>query len=225
MSMLIFYYYSGETSSNLLYGQSPEKLHPMYLKIENSSITPILGNPNANITVVEFGDYQCVHCADFNKNQKDSLIDNYTKSGIAKFLFKDFTVNDGQYGMSTLAARASYCAGDQGKYWQYHDTVFRNFDNRPDGKIQRSDLDNYAKQLGALDFVKFKNCLDSNKYLDKVNENNHLARQLNIIGTPTFLVYPSTELSLGTIVTGVNNHTQLEGIDLAKLVNGETSNE
>ena len=54
-----------------------------------------LGNEQANITIVEFADYQCPFCAQFNKETKDSIIDNFVDTGKAKFLYKDFIVNDG----------------------------------------------------------------------------------------------------------------------------------
>jgi protein-disulfide isomerase len=201
---------------NNLQAQSNDNIVAMIASLENNSIIPALGNPDANITVIEFGDYQCIHCANFNKNHKDLLTSNYNQTGIAKFLYKDFPINDQNDGMSTLAARASYCAAEQDKYWAYHDEIFRNYDDRQDGKIQRIDLDNYAKQVDIADINQFTNCLDSNKYLDIVDENNELAQQLNITGTPTFVVYSKDETQL-TVVKGVDNHTQLEGTQLIRL--------
>src|SRR5687767_8423745 len=68
-----------------------------------------LGNEQANITIVEFADYQCPFCAQFNKETKDSIIENFVNTGKAKFLYKDLIVNDGSDKASTLAAAASYC--------------------------------------------------------------------------------------------------------------------
>ncbi|MDN5866709.1 MAG: DsbA family protein [Candidatus Nitrosocosmicus sp.] len=202
---------------NNLHAQSNDDVLEIITQLENNSMTPTLGNPNANITVIEFGDYQCIHCANFNKDQKDLLLSNYNQTGIAKFLFKDFPINDQNNGMSTLAARATYCAAEQDKYWEYHDEIFRNHDNRQDGKIQRNDLDNYAKQVSIADIEQFRNCLESNKYSDIVVENNRLAQQLNITSTPTFVVYSKNDTQL-TVVKGVDNHTQLEGARLMELV-------
>lgn len=77
-------------------------------------LVPLLGNPVANVTVIELGDNQCEHCSEFNRFQKDLLVNNYTDSGKARFAFKDFTVNDREGNEnSTLAADASYCAAEQ----------------------------------------------------------------------------------------------------------------
>lgn len=172
---------------------------------------PILGNPEANITVVEFGDYQCEHCKNFNIFQKDLLINNYTDTGDAKFIFRDFPVNDrnGQ-NLSSLAAEASYCAAEQDKYWQYHDSLFRSdYKN-----IDRSILIAHAKDVKISDVNQFENCLDSKKYNSKVDENKLLANQLNLYGTPTFVIYSSSFPEHLKIVVGIQNHTQLEGKNL-----------
>lgn len=202
---------------NDLQAQLNDDVSKVIPSLENNTITPVLGNPEANITVIEFGDYQCIHCANFNKNQKDLLINNYNQTGMAKFIFKDFPINDRNDGMSTLAARASYCAAEQDKYWEYHDEMFRNYDNRQDGKIQRMDLDNYANQVGVENIDQFKNCLDSNKYSDIVDKNARLSMQLNMTSTPTFVVYPEDQTQLA-VVKGVDNHTQLEGTKLLELI-------
>ena len=92
----------------------------------NKLFTPVsvnasaLGDEQAKITIVEFADYQCPFCAKFHKETKDSLIQNFVDTGKVKFLFKDLIVNDRPYdNASTLAASASYCAAEQGKYWEY----------------------------------------------------------------------------------------------------------
>jgi protein-disulfide isomerase len=88
---------------------------------------PALGSSKAKVTMVEFGDYQCHFCARFQRDTKDSILQNFVNTGQVRFLFKDFTVNDKPGDKSsTLAAEASYCAADQGKYWQYHDEIYKN---------------------------------------------------------------------------------------------------
>ena len=86
-----------------------------------------LGTKNANITLVEFGDYQCQDCAKFHNETLTQIIRDYVDTGVIKYVFKDFIINDRIYeNASTLAARASYCGADQGKYWQYHDELYNN---------------------------------------------------------------------------------------------------
>jgi protein-disulfide isomerase len=154
--------------------------------IQNASA---LGSDTANITIVEFGDYKCQYCARFHRETKSQLIDNFVDTGQVKFMFKDFVVNDKPLDkQSTLAARASYCAADQGKYWQYHDEVYDNSKGEDVGWVTKEILNQFAQNVQVPDLMKFSECVDSQKYNDVVAQNNELARSLGVSATPTFLV-------------------------------------
>ena len=72
-----------------------------------------LGSDAGQITLIEFGDYQCQECAKFHKETRSQIINNYVDTGRIKYLFKDYVTNDQPLDkVSTLAARASYCAAD-----------------------------------------------------------------------------------------------------------------
>ena len=79
----------------------------------------ILGNPDAKITIVEFGDYQCTFCYKFHDETMKKINQEYIKTENVNFVYKDFPLNGAQ---SILASEASYCAQKQNKFWQYHDT-------------------------------------------------------------------------------------------------------
>ncbi len=86
-----------------------------------SENVPVLASKggSSNVTMVEFGDYQCQYCARFHNETKDQILSNFVDTGQLRFVFKDFVINDlPSDRASTLAAEASYCAADQGKYWQ-----------------------------------------------------------------------------------------------------------
>ena len=154
--------------------------------VQNASA---LGSDKANITIVEFGDYKCQYCARFHRETKSQLIDNFVDTGQVKFMFKDFVVNDRPLDkQSTLAARASYCAADQGKYWQYHDEVYDNSKGEEVGWVTKEILNQFAQNVQVSDLMKFSECVDSQKYNDVVAQNNELARSLGVSATPTFLV-------------------------------------
>jgi len=154
--------------------------------VQNASA---LGSNTANITIVEFGDYKCQYCARFHRETKGQLIDNFVDTGQVKFMFKDFVVNDRPLDkQSTLAARASYCAADQGKYWQYHDEVYDNSKGEDVGWVTKEILNQFAQNVQVPDLMKFSECVDSQKYNDVVAQNNELARSLGVSATPTFLI-------------------------------------
>ena len=154
--------------------------------IQNASA---LGSDTANITIVEFGDYKCQYCARFHRETKSQLIDNFVDTGQVKFMFKDFVVNDRPSDkQSTLAARASYCAAEQGKYWQYHDELYDNSKGEDVGWVTKEILNQFAQKVQLPDLMKFSECVDSQKYNDVVAQNNGLARSLGVSATPTFLI-------------------------------------
>jgi protein-disulfide isomerase len=159
-----------------------------------------LGEKDAKITLVEFADYQCQSCAQFYYGTSGQIINDYVNTGRIKFLFKDFTINDKQNGnMSTLAARASYCGADQGKYWQYHDQLYDNSKAENTGWITNESLNQFAKNINVTDPSLFSECLDSQKYNDIVTENNQLAQAIGIKSTPTFILVRDGKEPLGIV--------------------------
>ena len=168
-----------------------ELLNPTY------SSASALGSSNAKVTMIEFGDYQCQYCKRFHSETKDSIIKNFVNTGQVRFLFKDFTINDKpEDKASTLAADASYCAADQGKYWQYYDEVYKNSKGENIKWINTDMLKQFAKNVNVSDIQKFSDCLQSHKHEDIVNKNNNLANSIGLQATPTFLLLSTTDNTL-----------------------------
>lgn len=151
--------------------------------IQNGS--PILGNPSAPITILEWGDYQCTFCYRFHDTTLNTLQENYIQKGKVNLVFKDFPLNGPD---SVLAAEASYCANDQGKYWEYHDELYKNWGGERTGWITDWSLNAFASTVG-LDLDKFNQCLDEHKYKNKVNALYQEGKDLGIDATPSFLVF------------------------------------
>ncbi|MAH07713.1 hypothetical protein CMI38_05705 [Candidatus Pacearchaeota archaeon] len=166
-------------------------------KTENIKITlddsdPVLGDKNADITVVEFSDFQCPFCqraadgavAEFKQS-------DYFKNGDVNFVFKhlplDNTCNSGMsrqlHPNACKSAEASICAQKQGKFWEYHDVLFAN-----QGALDVSSLKSYASQIG-LDTSKFNSCLDKGDSLGKITNDLKQATDAGGSGTPYFVVY------------------------------------
>lgn len=89
---------------------------------------PPLGNKNARVTMIEFSDYQCPFCGRHFTQAEPQLIKEYIDTGKVVFYYRDFPLSQIHPG-AQKAAEAARCAGDQGKYWQYHDLVFTNQQN------------------------------------------------------------------------------------------------
>ena len=156
--------------------------------IENGS--PFLGNPDAPITILEWGDYQCTFCYKFHQNTLKIIDEDYIKTGKVKMVFKDFPLNGPD---SKLAAEASYCAQDQQKYWQYHDELYRNWGGERTGWITREALSEFAQTVN-LDIEKFNECLDDNKHESRVNSLYEFGNNIGVDATPSFLVFNDQEI-------------------------------
>lgn len=144
------------------------------------------GDENARITIIEFGDFQCPACQHFALQVKPQLELQYIEPGKAKFVYYDWPIV-GAHPNAFLAARASRCAADQGKYWEYHDNLYRNQSRWALLTNPIETFVGYAATLG-LDADAFETCVDSDRHAVLVTANMELGNQLRVSGTPTILV-------------------------------------
>lgn len=149
--------------------------------------SPILGFESAPITIVEFGDYQCHQCYNWFHNTKDSVVENYIETGKANLIFVDlaFLGRD-----SPKAAAASYCAEEQGKYWEFHDLLYNSQEGIDTGWANSERLKAFAFSL-ELDMELFNSCVDSGKFSKRVQYNIAEAKKQGSTGTPTFIIVNS----------------------------------
>ena len=147
--------------------------------------SPIVGNPNAPITILEWGDFQCTFCYRFHESSLDIIQREYIETGIANLVFKDFPLNGPD---SVLAAEAAYCAEDQGKYWSYHDELYANWAGEKTGWITDDSLNQFAI-TSNLDIEKFNSCLADHKYRQRVLDLEQFGREIGIDATPSFLIF------------------------------------
>ena len=172
----------GILSGFVIDSNNSEKLTSTKL-IENGS--PFMGNTNAPITILEWGDYQCTFCYKFHQNTLDIINEDFIKTGKVKIIFKDFPLNGAD---SKLAAEASYCAQDQEKYWKYHDELYKNWGGERTGWITRESLTKFA-EIVEIDVEKFNKCLDDHKYENKIDLLYEFGKEIGINATPSFLVF------------------------------------
>lgn len=147
--------------------------------------SPILGDPAAPITILEWGDYQCTFCYKFHQNTLGIIEKDFIKTGKVKLVFKDFPLNGPD---SKLAAEASYCAEDQKKYWEYHDELYKNWGGERTGWITNESLEKFAVAVN-LDLEQFKKCLNDGVYKDRVNMIHKFGKEVGVDATPSFLVF------------------------------------
>lgn len=142
--------------------------------------SPTFGGKDAKVTIVEFSDFQCPFCAkavDVLKELKSKYGDKI------QVAFRNFPLPF--HSHAKIAAVAGLCAREQGddKFWKMHDTMFANQHE----KLDKGNLKNLAKKIG-LDSGKFDSCLDSEKYMAKVEEDMKYGQEVGVKSTPTFFV-------------------------------------
>ena len=150
----------------------------------------ILGNPDAKITIVEFGDYQCTFCYKFHDETMKKIDQAYIKAENVNFVYRDFPLNGPQ---SILASEASYCAQKQNKFWEYHNTLYDNWGGENTGWITKNVLIGFANDI-KLDLDSFSQCLENSEFKQKVLDNEQFAREIGIDATPSFLIFNDSEL-------------------------------
>ena len=152
--------------------------------INLTSGSPVLGSTSAPITIVEFGDYQCEACYHWYHNTRADIIDNYIETGKVNLVFMDlpFLGRD-----SITAAQATYCADDQGKYWEYHETLYNFQEAIDNGWASKDRLVSFAFNLD-MNVGEFNDCMDSSKYAKRVKANYDESQRFGAEATPTFLI-------------------------------------
>lgn len=147
-----------------------------------SADDPILGNPEADLVIVEFIDFKCPNC-----QQEDPIIrkvaQKYWKK--VKIIVRDFPAESIHKGASELALLAS-CAQEQGKYWSLHDILFANQGSLPE-ILSETEVKNLLSQAN-VDFEKVKQCLAGSKARAEVNRDYADGFKYQVRGTPTFFV-------------------------------------
>jgi protein-disulfide isomerase len=159
--------------------------------IENGS--PILGNVDAPLTLVEFGDYQCSFCKIHFVQTHDLIMKNYVVTGDVKILFKDMIIT--KPGSDSIhAAHATHCAKDQGMFWKYHYMLYNNWEGENTGWITDDSLNKFAKNID-LDMNEFSKCMAEKKWMNLISASQEDAKIMGIGGTPSFfLIGPENEI-------------------------------
>lgn len=137
--------------------------------------TPAVGDPKANINVVEFFDYQCGHCRSAAPAIKALMKDNPN----VRFVFKELPIFGGN---SKYAAQAALAANQQNKYLELHNKIFS-----ADGPLSKDQVTQYATEVG-LDMTNLTKAMNSPALEQQIRDNFRLAEKLGIMGTPAFII-------------------------------------
>ena len=153
---------------------------------------PFRGEATAQVAIIEYGDIECPFCRHFKQSVYPQILDEYIKTGKARFYFRDMPLPFHEHAMP--AARAEHCAGEQGKFWEMHDALFTEKTAEvgpgPGGRdrvLSQEAINDRAGTLG-IDAAKLDACMASTRFADLIQHNSEEAAKMNIEGTPTFLI-------------------------------------
>jgi len=155
----------------------------------------VKGNPDAPVTIVEFSDFQCPYC----KKSEETLGDLLAKyKGRVKLAYLDFPLRE-IHPQAEQAAEAARCAGEQGKFWEYHDTLFAD-----QSKLDEASLAERARNL-KLDERAFQTCLAGGKFKNSVEADIQQGNKIGVAGTPAYFIN-------GVFLSGAQPQAEFEKI-------------
>jgi protein-disulfide isomerase len=152
-----------------------------------------MGDPSAPIQMVEYSDFQCPFCERFATETEPLLVENYIETGKVYFTYRStgnwVSRNMGQGSTESQdAALAAYCAGDQNKFWEMHDSLYaNNRDVEDQGAFTEGRLKAMAESIDLV-INAFNKCYDSGQYTGQVQQDYTDALAANVQGTPSFVI-------------------------------------
>jgi protein-disulfide isomerase len=159
----------------------PAQRMPQTMTVKGDAIY-VLGKSDAPVTMVEFTDYQCPFCGRFEATTFPEIKMNFIDTGKMRLIVRDMPL-EGLHPYAMKAAQAVHCAGDQGKFWEMKDMLFKN-----QNKLDADSLNGYATSDLALNAGIFGKCMADGKHLKEIGAEAKYAQSLGITGTPSFII-------------------------------------
>lgn len=145
---------------------------------------PALGSPRAPVTLVEYFDFQCPNCRQFAVEVLPWLRTTWIERGVVRVVLRDYAIRGTE---SYQAAEAAWCAAEQGRYWSFHDALFRAASGENQGAFAVERLEAIAAGLG-LDGPALRVCVQSGRHRGRVAASTQAAAARGFEGTPTYEV-------------------------------------
>lgn len=147
---------------------------------------PSEGLANAPVTILEFSDFQCPYCRHFAEEVLPKLREKYISTGKARIIWRDMAIRGPE---SEAAGAAALCAHEQGRFWVYHDGLYKRQQGQNEGTFSVANLKALAGEVGRIQPELFAQCIDTGRYLPAVKASTQDAQNaVKLTGTPTFFV-------------------------------------
>jgi len=148
-----------------------------------------LGDVTAPARIEVFEDFQCPSCKQFSEKIEPEVLEKLVATGKAYYIFQNYAFIDSKSATkeSRGAANASLCANEQGKFWEYRDVLFANWDGENKGAFSAAHLIEFATAL-ELDIKDFQACVNEDRHAAEVQKTFDLGVEMGVSGTPSVFV-------------------------------------
>jgi protein-disulfide isomerase len=146
----------------------------------------VLGSDSAPVTIIEFADFQCPVCGEWDGVQWPDVNAQLVQTGKVRWIYRDWPI-DGLHSHTRLASHAAACAADQGKFWPYKERLYAYQGQWSVGSSQYSQFRDYLTALGG-DAGQWDACMSSAKYAGRIEASRELGSRLGVGSTPTFVI-------------------------------------
>jgi protein-disulfide isomerase len=183
-SIVFYSLNTGQLGANIKQAGNPTVGEKVNVSADDDAV---LGNAKAEVTVIEFSDFQCPFCRAFWSDAYQQIKKEYIDTGKIKFVFRDYPLSF--HPAAQVSAESAECADEQGKFWEMHDKIFQEQAKQGTGTVTYGtvELKKWASQIG-LNSAEFNQCLDSGKYKSEVEKDVADGSAYGVSGTPTLFI-------------------------------------
>ena len=215
------YYVYGSTQPQLHLQPQQQRNSNLSLSTLMSQGSPLLGNPTAPVTIIDFSDFQCYLCARYVKSTEPLINQTYIQSGKVALVFKHLP----NRGFDSLrASLAAQCTNDQGKFWHFHQLLYKNQKPIDSGWVSNDNLKELASQISGLNIQQLEECLKNEKYKSFLESDLALASSFGFQDTPSFIIVNSKDGSNPQVLKGAHPFPSFKAIIDKKLIEVENNN-
>ncbi|MFE1260835.1 DsbA family protein [Streptomyces albogriseolus] len=165
--------------------QEPANPHLLALARRDGDDPLALGSPDAPVVLIEYSDFQCPFCGRFARETKPDLVRDYVDKGILRIEWRNFPVFGAE---SDQAARAGWAAGQQNRFWQFHDEAYAEPRRRNAGDFSEDNLLAMARKAGVEDLARFEKDMASEAAHQAVTRDSEEGYGIGVTSTPAFLI-------------------------------------
>jgi protein-disulfide isomerase len=187
--------------------ETPEATREPLIPLDDD---PVLGSPDAPVTMIEYSEYLCPYCQRFALETLPLIEEEYLDTGKVKLVFRDFPV----HGQGAVAiAMVAECAADQGSFWDMHVLLFERSEEWSQSEDLLTTFQEYAEEIG-IDQHELVNCLELGTPFERILEDYNIGGQDGVSGTPTFFIN-------GTMVVGAQPFEEFQRVIEEELAKSE----